>query len=108
MNGPDPGRATDTDVAEQDETHEMAMDANQHQGMNHEEMSGSAATNHSEHDRHEGHSVAMFRDKFWLSLLLSVPNIRGLPKSIHSNRITTKRPAKKASGERSPASTSPT
>ena len=20
------------------------------------------------HDRHEGHSVAMFRDKFWLSL----------------------------------------
>jgi P-type Cu2+ transporter len=25
------------------------------------------------HDRHEGHSVAMFRDKFWLSLALSVP-----------------------------------
>ena len=25
------------------------------------------------HDRHEGHSVAMFRDKFWLSLLLTVP-----------------------------------
>ncbi len=25
------------------------------------------------HDRHEGHSVAMFRDKFWLSLALTVP-----------------------------------
>ncbi|HMA45622.1 MAG TPA: HAD-IC family P-type ATPase, partial [Frankiaceae bacterium] len=25
------------------------------------------------HDRHAGHSVAMFRDKFWLSLLLTVP-----------------------------------
>jgi P-type Cu2+ transporter len=25
------------------------------------------------HDRHAGHSVAMFRDRFWLSLLLTVP-----------------------------------
>jgi P-type Cu2+ transporter len=25
------------------------------------------------HDRHEGHSVAMFRDKFWLSLVLTIP-----------------------------------
>jgi P-type Cu2+ transporter len=25
------------------------------------------------HDRHAGHSVAMFRDKFWLSLALTVP-----------------------------------
>ena len=24
------------------------------------------------HDRHEGHSVAMFRDRFWLSLLLTI------------------------------------
>ena len=28
---------------------------------------------HAGHDRHEGHSVAMFRDKFWLSLLLTIP-----------------------------------
>ncbi len=28
---------------------------------------------HAAHDRHEGHSVAMFRDKFWLSLLLTLP-----------------------------------
>jgi len=25
------------------------------------------------HDRHSGHSVAMFRDKFWLSLALTIP-----------------------------------
>jgi len=25
------------------------------------------------HDRHEGHSVAMFRDKFWLTLALTIP-----------------------------------
>ncbi len=25
------------------------------------------------HDQHAGHSVAMFRDRFWLSLTLSVP-----------------------------------
>ncbi len=28
---------------------------------------------HAGHDRHEGHSVAMFRDRFWLSLLLTIP-----------------------------------
>ena len=28
---------------------------------------------HSSHDRHAGHSVAMFRDKFWLSLALTIP-----------------------------------
>jgi Cu2+-exporting ATPase len=27
---------------------------------------------HSAHDRHEGHSVAMFRDRFWITLLLSM------------------------------------
>jgi Cu2+-exporting ATPase len=28
---------------------------------------------HAGHDRHAGHSVAMFREKFWLSLALTVP-----------------------------------
>ena len=28
---------------------------------------------HEGHDRHAGHSVAMFRDKFWLSLALTIP-----------------------------------
>ena len=30
-------------------------------------------TGHAAHDRHEGHSVSMFRDKFWLSLALTIP-----------------------------------
>lgn len=30
-------------------------------------------TEHQEHDKHAGHSVAMFKDKFWLSLLLTIP-----------------------------------
>ena len=28
---------------------------------------------HGRHDRHAGHSVAMFRDKFWLSFALTIP-----------------------------------
>ena len=28
---------------------------------------------HQEHDKHAGHSVAMFKDKFWLSLILTIP-----------------------------------
>ncbi len=34
-----------------------------------------AGTAAAGHDRHAGHSVAMFRDRFWLSLLLTVPVI---------------------------------
>ena len=42
---------------------------------------GTGHTDHAEghgahgggHDRHAGHSVAMFRDKFWLSLALTIP-----------------------------------
>jgi P-type Cu2+ transporter len=37
------------------------------------------AVDHAEHaaghDRHEGHSVAMFRERFWLSLALTIPVI---------------------------------
>ena len=36
-------------------------DHHQHHGEQHD------------HDKHAGHSVAMFKDKFWLSLLLTVP-----------------------------------
>src|SRR5262249_56326596 len=31
------------------------------------------AETHGGHDGHVGHSVAMFRDKFWLSLILTIP-----------------------------------
>jgi P-type Cu2+ transporter len=45
----------------------------------HHEPSPSTALGHGDHaaghDRHAGHSVAMFRDKFWLSLALTIPVI---------------------------------
>lgn len=31
------------------------------------------ADDHTEHDKHAGHSVAMFKEKFWLSLALTFP-----------------------------------
>ena len=46
------------------------------------EAHGQAADSHASgkmphalgnHDRHSGHSVAMFRDKFWLSFALTIP-----------------------------------
>jgi Cu2+-exporting ATPase len=30
---------------------------------------------HEGHDKHAGHSVAMFRDRFWLSFLLTIPTL---------------------------------
>jgi P-type Cu2+ transporter len=30
---------------------------------------------HVAHDKHAGHSVAMFRDKFWITLLLTIPTL---------------------------------
>ena len=30
---------------------------------------------HTAHDKHAGHSVAMFRDKFWISLALTIPTL---------------------------------
>jgi P-type Cu2+ transporter len=34
---------------------------------------GGAHGAHGAHDQHAGHSVAMFRDRFWLSVLLTIP-----------------------------------
>jgi Cu2+-exporting ATPase len=34
-----------------------------------------ALAEHAGHDKHAGHSVAMFRDKFWVSLLLTLPTL---------------------------------
>ena len=51
------------------------MDHAAHQ-QHHEPSAVAAASAHAAgHDRHEGHSVAMFRDKFWLSLALTVPTV---------------------------------
>jgi Cu2+-exporting ATPase len=34
---------------------------------------GHGSDEHAGHDKHAGHSVAMFRDRFWLSVLLTIP-----------------------------------
>jgi Cu2+-exporting ATPase len=36
---------------------------------------GTANGAHGSHDKHAGHSVAMFRDRFWLSLALTIPTL---------------------------------
>lgn len=36
---------------------------------------GTHGGTHGGHDKHAGHSVAMFRDKFWISLLLTIPTL---------------------------------
>jgi Cu2+-exporting ATPase len=54
------------------------QDLSGHGGSGHESghgsgHGGSGASAGGAHDRHEGHSVAMFRDRFWLSLVLTIP-----------------------------------
>ncbi len=38
---------------------------------------------HQGHERHAGHSVAMFRDKFWLSFALTIPTVIWSPEVQH-------------------------
>src|SRR5207245_4903694 len=38
---------------------------------------------HGSHDRHAGHSVAMFRGKFWLSFTLTIPVVFWSPDVQH-------------------------
>ncbi len=45
----------------------------QHQHPHHDHQAHGDA--HAGHDKHVGHSVAMFRDKFWLTLLLAIPTV---------------------------------
>jgi P-type Cu2+ transporter len=47
-------------------THQDREAADPHAGRN-------ISDAHASHDRHAGHSVAMFRDKFWLSFALTIP-----------------------------------
>lgn len=57
-----------------DEHDHHAAPAPEHEAPAHDTSSaghGEAAG----HDRHEGHSVAMFRDRFWLTLALTVPTL---------------------------------
>ena len=49
----------------------------------HEEHTHSSEPHGGAHDKHAGHSVAMFRDKFWMSLLLSIPTLIWSPMVQH-------------------------
>src|SRR6266852_6798222 len=56
------------------EDHERASKASDAYKMPHD---------HQGHDRHAGHSVAMFRDKFWLSFALTIPTVIWSPEVQH-------------------------
>src|SRR5882724_4605834 len=44
-----------------------------HSDVIHSQGEHTTGGGHASHDRHAGHSVAMFRDKFWLSFALTIP-----------------------------------
>src|SRR5437870_836746 len=56
--------------------HQPKEVAHQHAGHNMSEANKS-------HGRHAGHSVAMFRDKFWLSFILTIPVVFWSPDVQH-------------------------
>jgi P-type Cu2+ transporter len=49
------------------------MTQHDHQQMTEPHQGKSMSGMHAGHDQHAGHSVAMFRDKFWLSFALTIP-----------------------------------
>jgi len=51
------------------------MDHQYHAQMEHDAHSQMDNGAHAAHDKHAGHSVAMFRDKFWWSVALTVPTV---------------------------------
>ena len=55
-----------------DHHHEHHASAHDHDDDHHHDHNGSHADGH---DKHAGHSVAMFRDRFWITLALSIPTI---------------------------------
>jgi P-type Cu2+ transporter len=61
--GSDPSASVETGVRE----HGRADHAS------HDMHEGHGSGEHAGHDEHAGHGVAMFRDRFWLSLLLTIP-----------------------------------
>jgi P-type Cu2+ transporter len=46
-----------------------------HSGVSEIHADSGASQAHASHDRHVGHSVAMFREKFWLSFVLTIPTV---------------------------------
>src|SRR5271170_7507949 len=49
------------------------MSHNDHEQASDPQADHKMSAIHGSHDRHAGHSVAMFRDKFWLSFALTIP-----------------------------------
>ena len=41
----------------------------------HPSRAGAGRDDHAAHDRHAGHSVEMFRDRFWITLALTIPTL---------------------------------
>ncbi len=63
----DPGYPEHPELPEQADSSAAVPSADSHHAGRHD--------SHTGHDKHAGHSVAMFRDKFWISLLLTVPTL---------------------------------
>src|SRR3954447_5243869 len=63
--------AHDHDLADRSE--HLGQAAGDAPSTQHEHHGMAPGAGHGGHDRHAGHSVAMFRDKFWLSLALTIP-----------------------------------
>src|SRR5215831_10210896 len=62
----------------------MDQTTNRHHQHAPEAHAGHTRSNaHGSHDRHAGHSVAMFRDKFWLSFALTIPVVLWSPEVQH-------------------------
>jgi Cu2+-exporting ATPase len=58
------------------ENHEHHAGAGRHEEHgDHHATAHTAHTEHVGHDMHAGHSVAMFRDRFWISLALTIPTL---------------------------------
>ena len=56
--------------------HAGRVDASSHAHRSHDAHAGDAGhAGHGGHDRHAGHSVEMFRRKFWLTLALTIPTV---------------------------------
>jgi P-type Cu2+ transporter len=51
------------------------MSRHDHQQMTEPHTGQNMSGMHASHDRDAGHSVAMFRDKFWLSFVLTIPAV---------------------------------
>lgn len=55
----------------------------EHTGLSSSQAVDRMPHGHMTHDRHAGHSVAMFRDKFWLSFALTIPTVVWSPEVQH-------------------------